>query len=286
MQEPKHLQKEKLYSIGEVSKICNISKKTLRFYDQIGVIQPDVICKENSYRYYNRETLLLVPIVKYYKQMGFKLEEMHGLVEGNARDFLEYNFRNKIDELSIQEQEIRFSFMAVKDWYEMIKEAQLVIQNSVHDIGVKYISEASYCCQEQEFEYQYMESIINIEWVNYLESVHNEITGPVILGYPSYKDKMSGHCKTVKIMQKAVRPCTADTNQMTFGGGMYATVYHIGSLKTIDEEYNRIEEWAHNRGYKCGPECYERYVVDYWATRNEEEFVVEIIVPVVKKPSP
>ena len=27
---------EKLYSIGEVSKICNVSKKALRFYDEIG----------------------------------------------------------------------------------------------------------------------------------------------------------------------------------------------------------------------------------------------------------
>ena len=30
----------KLYSIGEVSKLCNISTKALRFYDKIGVIAP------------------------------------------------------------------------------------------------------------------------------------------------------------------------------------------------------------------------------------------------------
>ena len=49
---------QKLYSIGEVSRICNISKKTLRFYDKIDIISPDYICEENKYRYYNRETLL------------------------------------------------------------------------------------------------------------------------------------------------------------------------------------------------------------------------------------
>ena len=31
------MQKDELYSIGEVSRICNISKKALRFYDQLGV---------------------------------------------------------------------------------------------------------------------------------------------------------------------------------------------------------------------------------------------------------
>ena len=118
------MQKEKLYSIGEVSRICNISKKALLFYDQIGIITPDVICKENGYRYYNRETLLTVPIVKYYKQMGFKLEEMQDLVEGNTYYFVKQNFISKIDELRIQEQEIHNSYMAVKDWYELIQEAQ------------------------------------------------------------------------------------------------------------------------------------------------------------------
>ncbi|PXV85346.1 MerR-like DNA binding protein [Lachnotalea glycerini] len=37
---------DRLYSIGEVSKNCNISTKALRFYDKLGVISPDLICKE------------------------------------------------------------------------------------------------------------------------------------------------------------------------------------------------------------------------------------------------
>ena len=72
------------YTIGEVGKICNISAKALRYYDKIGVISPDYICEENGYRYYSRKTLLTVPVMKYYKQMGFKLEEMQELY--NRRD--------------------------------------------------------------------------------------------------------------------------------------------------------------------------------------------------------
>lgn len=70
------MNKQELYSIGEVSKICNISKKALRFYDKIGVISPDVVSEENNYRFYSKDTLLFVPVIKYFKQMGFKLEEM------------------------------------------------------------------------------------------------------------------------------------------------------------------------------------------------------------------
>ena len=53
----------KLYSIGEVSKLCNISTKALRFYDKIGVIAPDEV-GENGYRYYPLDTILRIPILK------------------------------------------------------------------------------------------------------------------------------------------------------------------------------------------------------------------------------
>ena len=84
-----------LYSIGEVSRICNISKKALRFYDKINIISPDHICEENKYRYYSRETLLLVPVIKYFKQMGFKLEEMKEFLESDTYEVQERGFLEK-----------------------------------------------------------------------------------------------------------------------------------------------------------------------------------------------
>ncbi len=277
------MKEKKLYSIGEVSKICNISTKALRFYDKIGIISPDMICKENSYRYYNKESLLTVPVVKYYKQMGFKLEEMQGLVEGNNYYYLEQNFRNKIDQLCLQEQQIHNSYIAVKDWYELIQEAKLVLQNEVNDVAVKYIQPATYCGMEQDFDYNYMESIINIEWTNHLESAENEITGPVILKFDSFEEKMAGKCSRTRIMQQAIHPCRNCLNRQVFEGFMAASVYHIGKHETIDEEYEKILKWAGKRGYKCGKESFERYVVDYWTTRNREEFVSEIIVPIYRE---
>ncbi|MBW2186274.1 MAG: MerR family transcriptional regulator [Deltaproteobacteria bacterium] len=71
------------YSIGEVSKNCNISTKALRYYDKLGLIKSkrDDI---NNYRYYSKEALLAVPVIKYYKQMGFTLEEMKYFIEGKV----------------------------------------------------------------------------------------------------------------------------------------------------------------------------------------------------------
>ncbi|MFV0518545.1 MAG: MerR family transcriptional regulator [Aminipila sp.] len=275
------MDEKEFYSIGEVSKICNISKKALRFYDKIGIISPDKVCDENNYRFYNRVTLLSLPVIKYYKQMGFKLEEMRELFECNNYEVIERHFRKKIDELKELERNIHNSYTSVKDWYDLVLEAELVIKNDVHEVAVKYVDSTIYCYMEQDFDYNYREAIINIDWTNYLDSIHNEITGPVILNFSSFREKMSGKSKRVKIMQKPILEYLED--QVTkVGGDMVASCYHIGSPQTISKSYQKICDWADEHGYVCHDECFERYVTDYWTTRNEDQFVTEIMIGITR----
>lgn len=274
---------DRKYTIGEVSKICNISTKALRFYDKIGIVPPDEVSKESGYRYYNMQTLLTVPIVKYYKQMGFKLDEMKGLLDADTSVFAEQHFQNKIEELKIEEERIRNSLVSIKDWIELIQESRTVIAADTTDVSAKYFQPTTYCGMDFGFNYNYMESIINIEWTNHLESVNNEITGPVILRFDSFEEKMLGNCRRARIIQKPIHGCRACENQQSYGGFMVASVYHIGKHETIDEEYKKILKWAEQKGYRCGKESFERYVVDHWTMKNSDRFVTEVMVPIYKE---
>lgn len=273
------MDRQEFYSIGEVSKVCNISKKALRFYDKIGIMSPDKISEENNYRFYTRNTLLSVPVIKYFKQMGFKLEEMKEFLGGGTYDVLEKSFRLKIDELKELESEINKKYASVKEWYDLILEAESVIENKVNEVAVKFIESVDFLFQDQEFHYNYMESIINIEWTNYLDQIANEIKGEVMLHFPSYEDKLNGKCERATIMQRPLLPCE-DEQRVTFGGYMAATCYHIGSHETINEAYEKILKWADANGYVCAPDCYERYVTDYWTTKDSNLFVTEVIIKI------
>ncbi len=274
---------ERTYTIGEISTICNVSKKALRYYDKIGVLTPDFVSEGTGYRYYSYKKLLQVPILKYYKQMGFKLEEMKGLIDGGQLDFLETNFKSKIEELREQEIKIKNSCTAIVDWKELLDEARLVRHMGIQEVVVKYNRSDLYCWLEQDFNYDYMESIINVEWVNYLESNEIEITGAVISAFPSYLDKMNGVCKRAKVMQQPLKKCGENINTIEFDNGLVMSVYHIGSLENLSDSYVKIVEYAEKNGYICSGESYERYVVDYWTTSNEDEFVTEIIVPILSR---
>ena len=273
---------DKLYSIGEVSKICNVSKKALRFYDKIGLIAPDYISSENNYRYYSRETLLFVPVIKYYKQMGFKLEEMKILMESNRFDFHAKELRDKIDELRRMREEINIAYTSVNDWYNLIREAEGVLENHVTEVSVKYIEPITACYRSQDFNDNYMDAIINIDWTNYLETLGHEITGAVHLYFPHFREKLAGKPTKAVIFQKGIGPID-ESKTRTFGGKMMLAAYHIGPHESIGDTYQRITEWADAHGYRPGEGAIERYVTDYWTTKRSEDFVMEILIDIDKK---
>jgi len=273
---------EELYSIGKVEEICKITKKALRYYDKMGILSPDKVADESGYRYYSKKNLLSVPVIKYYKQSGFKLEEMRAFLQGTTYDFFDKSFRTKIDELRELEKEINLKIRSVRDWHALIVEAQMVIENNVCDVSIKYIDERNLIFLNQNFNYDYMECIINIEFNNYIDSINNAITGPVIICFPSFEDKINGKCSKMKIMQETILKCK-DEESIEFGGWLAASCYHIGTHETINETYKKIKEWAKEHDYICSEESYERYVTDYRTPKNTDKFVTEFLIKIRRK---
>ena len=66
--------KEGLYSIGKVSKICDVSPRTLRYYEEVGLLQPDRINERSGYRYYSAESMYQVQVIRYLSDEGFSLQ--------------------------------------------------------------------------------------------------------------------------------------------------------------------------------------------------------------------
>lgn len=269
------------YSIGEVSKLCNVSKKALRYYDKIGLInsERDDI---NNYRYYSNASLLAVPVIKYYKQMGFTLNEMREYIEGTACKVLKRSFNSKIEELKKTQDKTRRMYISVKDWHDLILEAEMIIDNKIHEVSIKYVDPSEFLYQEQEFDNNIMAAIINIEFTNYVEKADNEITGPVMIKFSSFKDRIQNEKQKIWIMQKTLKKCQ-ENEKMAFGGQIMISCYHIGAHESIYETYEKISDWARRQGYIPGEESYERYVTDYWTTRNSAQFVTEIMMNVSRQ---
>lgn len=272
-----------MYSIGEVAKMCNVSRKTLRFYEKLGLIIPDYVSEKNGYRYYKEETMNLIPIIKYYKQMGFKLQEMGNVQKTLDSFYKEPKFLTKQSELKEEEQRIKNSYLAITEWVELLREGSIAIENNIQNVNIKYFDSFDYVYLEQEFHQNYMDAVINIPWVNYLETIDCQISGPVILYYENGQEKMSNDASKVKVLQKPVNNLLSGVPTMSFGGKLFLSSYHIGDLSQINKQYTKMLDWAKENNYEYSNELYERFVIDYWSTMNTDTFVVELLVPVTKK---
>ena len=75
------------YSIREVSEIAGISTRTLRYYDSIGLLKPAFV-QESGYRYYGERELELLQQILFYRERGFKLDEIAGILYSEDFDVM------------------------------------------------------------------------------------------------------------------------------------------------------------------------------------------------------
>lgn len=65
-----------MYKIGDFAKIVDIPVRTLRYYDQCGILQPSEIDNFTGYRYYSDENIVECEMIKLLKSLEFTLEEI------------------------------------------------------------------------------------------------------------------------------------------------------------------------------------------------------------------
>jgi DNA-binding transcriptional MerR regulator len=276
--------KKNQYSIGEISRLCNVSRKALRLYDSMGLLSSRRN-DENNYRTYSHNDLLMVLVLKYYKQMGFRLEEMKSFLAGNgiaAEEYMRESFGRKIDELARAQAELRHCEQCVRDWHSLLAEASLVRRSDVSEVSIKYAEPRQLLFQDQGFEGDIKSAIINLAFMDYAGRSGDAVTGPVYIQYSSLPARISGEDQPIRVMQDFLRP-GGTGDKVVFGGRMVASCYHIGPLERIPSSYGRVLEWIARHGYRAGTGCCERYVSDYWTGPDPRLHVAEIMVDVERK---
>lgn len=99
---------------SEISKIVGVSKRTLQFYDDEGMIK--VQRSETNYRLYDERILENLWEIMIYKEMGLKLEEIKqllGMPENEKKRFCKAHIRKIEEKISELEEQKRFSSLIV-----------------------------------------------------------------------------------------------------------------------------------------------------------------------------
>lgn len=84
-----------MYKIGEFAKKVNIPVKTLRYYDEIGILYPAKIDRFTGYRSYDDSNIIECELIKILKNVNFTLEEIK-LYQNNLTEKILLNKQKEI----------------------------------------------------------------------------------------------------------------------------------------------------------------------------------------------
>ena len=84
------------FTTGELSQLCKIPRKTLLYYDKLGLITPELV-DENGYRYYKRSQLFLLQLILTLRQLDVPIARIKDYLANRSPQHYRDLFCERID---------------------------------------------------------------------------------------------------------------------------------------------------------------------------------------------
>ncbi|MBN3527056.1 MerR family transcriptional regulator [Paenibacillus apiarius] len=274
-----------MLSIGEFSKICGVSTKTLRYYDEIGLIHPDEINPESGYRYYSIRQLKKMLFINRLKSYHFSLEEIKSILEWEE----DQSEEKLCSALNRKRREIQQKLNALEHTLKQMTHDILTLEKGIpmmsylNNIEVQLV-------ETQPMNILYMRRMMSSDdyaagYGTHFSRLYEKIAiekltllGTPMTIYHSPEYNPAGNDTEFAIpIEEAVKG-TRD-----LPGGLCAKSVVKGSYAELTSVYAKLREWVEHEGYELVKSPYEVYVTDPNQATIPEDMVTEVYFPVKKK---
>ena len=284
-----------LFSIGDFSKICQVSIHTLRYWEKEGLLIPEKIDESSGYRFYSTKQLYSVQKIKAAKLNKFKNKEIIDMGENTAGVQM---LLNKREELYKMKNEIEESLHRLDYAIDSLKQQKWPDYNFV---VIKNIPEGIYLTHRKVYDNIYSLCDDFVFMYNCIWNGKPPITDPyecfAIYYHDDFPDKnIDAECCVV-INKNFDISCCKKTNYQVKkirGIEMAASCLHYGPHEMMGETFAYLIDWINANGFKiCG---YPRQnVISNENTPNISNYefltsiesqvceISELIVPIQKK---
>ena len=265
-----------MLTIGEFSKICRVSTKTLRYYDEIGLLRPIQVNDENGYRYYQvsqLKDLLLITRLKLYQ---FSLPEIAMIIARNDNTYLANSIRLKRKSILMQLDKQEYILRQMEQDIDKIERSIDIMSNN---IVVNLV-------ETQPIKIYSLRKYISM---NDFEAIFGELFGGI------YKNgiQINGPCLSIYHDEDFNREHTDvevgvqvaggdDPHIRILDGGLCCYATYIGRYDDFTKIYATLAEWMEKEGYSTAAPPYEKYIKGAQDKVSPDEFVTEIYFPIKK----
>ncbi|SES11053.1 MerR family transcriptional regulator [Salipaludibacillus aurantiacus] len=270
-----------MYRIGLFSKISKTTVKTLRYYDDIGLLQPAYTDETNGYRFYTTDQLVQLHHIVALRQMGFSIEDILHVKDGDKLGQI----------LARKEAELEAEIKAAADKLSRIKNFKNQQERGFSMSYQAVIKELPEC-----IVYSKKMRVPNYDaYFELVPKIGEEVTAAnpsLKLAQPEYSFivYLDGEYKEKDFeveFCEAVESFGTDTDTITFkkiDSVQAVTVLHKGPYNHLGEAYAYVFKWIEDNGYTATGHPRESYIDGIWNKDSKEDWLTELQVP-VEKPS-
>ena len=269
------------FSIGEMSKLQNVSVQTLRYYDKIGLLKPSYIDEKSRYRYYSAKHFVTLNSIKQCKAMGLSLDEIKELIENYT------SFDSILNIISKQKEMIDTKIKELNTVKNNISFLEKRIKNSleegINDVFIKYNQERKFIKYNntkrytEEFEINLSEILVSME--QKYSSSNRELAFAV-----SYEDIKKYDELIYNNMLINVFECvTNDDNLITLPKGEYITLNFDDDYNDTSKYYKSVIAYIDRNNIEVIGDFYEIYIMTRVGNDGKERSLGQIQIQIVSK---
>lgn len=271
-----------MIKIGDFSKLSRVSIKTLRYYDEMGLLTPISVDRFTGYRYYSASQLARLNRILALKDLGFSLEQIAQVLnEGVSSEQLRGMLRLKRAELQqhitgeqerLARIEARLSDITMEgtmpDYDVVIKQIEPQLVASARD------TLPGYPAVGRLFDEVY--GYLARSGVNGLEAIGIAI-------WHDEEFKTSDIDGEAAVLLKQPIAASERVKVYELPAATVASVIHKGAYNSLNQAYEALARWTEANGYKIVGPNREFYLYCTQPVRQDDDsYVTEIQFPVEK----
>lgn len=272
-----------MLSIGEFSNICKVSTKTLRYYAEIGLLEPSEVNPENGYRYYAIEQLEKMLFIIRLKAYSFSLDEIKTILQSEEiqDDNLYLAFIQKKKEIERQVHSYRRLLTQLEGDISAIEQGKSImsymdeIDVRLVDVPKMYLLSIRKMVQTEDYPTEYIKCYRKL----FKRIAVDKLTmsgSPMIL-FHSAKYSPAGLDTEFAIPVQEYATGTRD-----FCPGLCLKTVVRGAYSELSSVYAKQIEWAEKEGYQNTNALFEVYMTDPSQIADVKDNITEVYYPVKK----
>ena len=264
-----------MYQIGAFSKICQVSVKTLRHYDRIGLLRPAEVDRFTGYRYYDRSQLERMLLIQRLKRYGFSLYEVQALLDCKP-ETLHNALLQQHDRLLVQQQELGVTIHDLTLYLNTWERNDAMEMQSQTEIKLLQTTPTPVLSLRQTMSVD--------DWGRWYGTLFERIakerlTPNGVFGAMYHDEAFDRDASDTELF---VGITEADRADRVIGAQKCAMAVHKGVYSTLSETYAALMAWIEERGFALDGAPYDLYTKTARDGLAPQDWETEVYFPVRK----